>query len=129
MFNSTNRSLTATSLLQAGAPAIEVARGIIDLQAQYGYDTNGNGQIDAGEWVDVLPAAPDYGRLIAVRFALLDRSSELIQPNEAASPIPTWGGPAARAFIPLATDPLWNRYRYRVYESTVTLRNVLWGGA
>lgn len=127
--DSTKRSLTTTSLLQAGAPAIDVARGIVDLQAQYGYDANGNGQIDAGEWVDVLPAAPDYGRLIAVRFALLDRSSELIQPTEALSPTPTWGGAAARAFISLTTDPDWNRYRYRVYESTVTLRNVLWGGA
>lgn len=126
----TRRGLYAVNRLAPAAAPVEIGAGIIDLQALYGYDADGDNVIAEatggapGEWVAVLPVPTDWGRVLAVRVALLARSSELSR--EIVTPaLPTWAG-GSQSFHP-AADADWQRYRYRVYEATVTLRNVLWG--
>jgi type IV pilus assembly protein PilW len=122
--------------------AAEVAEDIVNLQAQYGYDVDNNGQISAAEWFDAnpavapalgLPVPTDWSRLLAVRFGILARSRQYeILPFRAANP--SW---AAGQFVmrdisggadsnPAGANN-WRAYRYAVYESVIPVRNVLWG--
>jgi type IV pilus assembly protein PilW len=104
---------------------IEVGENIIDLQAQYGIDADGNGILASGEWQDGDPA--DWGQLRAVRVALLARSAQW--EKDAVTPAaPAWsGGPFAVADPADGTS--WKNYRYRVYEIVVPLRNIIWSTA
>ena len=123
-------------------PTREVAEGIVNLQAQYGYDSNGDGRIDAGEWVDadsttsapsIGGATPVWRRVLAVRYAILARNRNYEAPPFSA-PNPVWaGGRFTMTDIGGNADtnpssPLnWRNYRYSVYESVVPMRNMLWG--
>lgn len=118
----------------------EVAEGIVDLQAQYGIDANNNGMIEIGEWT-VTPPAADWTKVRAIRIALLARSQEYEKPDVATGNhvTPTAKSWAGGAFVMLntngsggtASDPTldWRNYRYRVYEVTIPMRNVIWGTA
>ncbi|MBH1961511.1 MAG: PilW family protein, partial [Rhodocyclales bacterium] len=123
----------------------EVAEGIVDLQAEYGVDADADGVVSAAEWTTVTPAtAADWRQLRAVRVALLARSQQY--ETTAVTPVaPAW----AREAVPIRTftmrnvddtpdtDPMdgtgkptpnnWRSYRYRVYETVVPLRNLVWG--
>lgn len=122
----------------AASVAVAVAEGIVNLQAQYGYDNDADGQIAANEWLDTAPAVPDWSRLLAVRYGLLARSRNYeALPFRSANP--SWaGGQFAMADISNApggadSDPLgannWRAYRHMVYEGVIPMRNVLWGQA
>jgi len=126
------RTLTVTNDLSVTSGSVDVAEGIINLQAQYGTDANGNGMVDSGEWNTTIPA--NWSQLLAVRVALLARSQEYektaVTPNA-----PTWGGGQQFAMTNVdgtpdtnPNDPNdWRHYRYRVYETVIPLRNVIWG--
>jgi type IV pilus assembly protein PilW len=112
----------------AGTPAVDVAEGIVDLQAEYGV---------AGSpmtWTGTMPADPRTVR--AVRVAILSRSQqfEKIAPTTAA--VPFFGG--SRTFnmanvfgastSNVTGDPNnWRHYRYRVSEQVVPLKNAIMG--
>jgi len=126
--------LTRTNLLR-DTTVSEVTEGVVNLQAQYGVDTNNNGRIDTGEWTNTQPT--DWTKVLAVRIAVLARSSQLEKDNVTprASP-PTWAGGSftmlnldgsAGTAAPAAIADDWTRYRYRVYETMVPLRNMIWG--
>ncbi|WP_168224662.1 PilW family protein [Rhodoferax aquaticus] len=121
--------------------AREVAEGAVNLQAQYGYDLNGDGRIGADEWYnpdethrpDLSGAAVDWTRVLAIRYAILTRSRNY-EPANVTTASPAWmGGGFVMTDIGGAADtnpdsPLnWRRYRYSVAESVVPLRNALWG--
>ncbi len=118
--------------------AVGVAEGIVNLQAQYGYDGDGNGQIAANEWLNAAPAVPDWSRLLAVRYGLLARSRNY-EALPFRAPNPSWaGGQFVMADISNApggadSNPLgannWRAYRHVVYEGVIPMRNVLWGQA
>lgn len=133
--------LTRTNTLR-DTTTFEVADGVVNLQAQYGIDGSdgsaSNGRIEDTEWTNTPPT--DWTKLLAVRIAVLARSSQvektIVTPNA-----PVWAvTPSASAGIPfvmlnldgssgttsvIAND--WRYYRYRVYESIVPLRNMIWG--
>jgi type IV pilus assembly protein PilW len=135
-------------------PNREVAEGIVNLQFQYGYDLDGNGQIGDTEWYDADAAgAPDIGstvdwtRVLAVRYAILARSRNYVPPPypDQNANAPTWtggnaGGTAALHSIPFVMTDLggtadnspstplnWRGYRYSVAQGVVPFRNALWG--
>jgi len=151
-----NRVLTRSEILQIQAsPEAQIAEGVINLKAEYGYDTNNNGQIDDSavnvEWLTALPAGADWRRVLAIRVAVLVRSRQFERnPDPGASA--AWavtpsasnpyyfGDPVNRKFLMtnvngqpdgfLDTDAVpnnWRYYRYRVYERVIPLRNLLWG--
>jgi type IV pilus assembly protein PilW len=114
--------------------------GIVDLQAQYGKDLNGNGVIESAEWTKVLSRngpltnfdATDIMQVIAVRFAVLARDDHYHKPSTAGGPCeattaanrPTWAGGAFLTFD--APGALPSCYKYRVFETVVPLRNMIW---
>jgi type IV pilus assembly protein PilW len=114
--------------------------GIVDLQAQYGKDTNDDNVIDV--WTKQLPAAAgtnfnanDIAQIKAVRLAVLARSEHYEKPSTAGGACeatttanrPTWGG---TDYLPFPTfdapGALPSCYKYRVFETVVPLRNMLW---
>ena len=123
-------------------PFLGIAESVVTLKAQYGYDADGNGQIDGTEWTKTLTAPIDWTRVRAVRVALLLRSRDFARPNAASTPeapgyiaaVPQWSAGAfdmknldGSTGTPASTTDDWRYYRYRVYEKVIPLRNVIWG--
>ena len=114
----------------------EVSEGIIDLRAQYGYDDDGNSQIECPnaaalcEWTAAPLASPPltlpitWSKVRAVRVALLARGQQY-EKDEVTAALPTWTG--GTFSDPVNAD--WKHYRYRVYEQVIPLRNTIWGTA
>jgi type IV pilus assembly protein PilW len=131
------RFLTFTNTLDNQVTPIEVAEGIVNLQAEYGVDTDADGIV---EWTAAAPAV--WTQLRAVRVGVLARSQQFEKNNVLADgtevPVtpnaPTWAGGAfimtnldGTADTNPGTPNDWRRYRYRVYETVIPLRNMLWG--
>jgi type IV pilus assembly protein PilW len=130
--------LTRINSLKDTAVA-EVSEGVVDLQAQYGVDGSDgsafNGKIEDAEWTNTAPTAGNWNRLLAVRVAVLARSGQL-EKDIVTVNAPTWGGNtiafvmrnldgSTGATAAIAND--WHHYRFRVYESMVPMRNMMWG--
>jgi type IV pilus assembly protein PilW len=124
-----------------GVPSQDLMDGIVDLQAQYGKDTNADGVPDT--WTKVLSRlgpttnhdATDIMQIIAVRLAVLARSEHYEKPSTpggaceatTAANRPTWGGTANLPFPTFdAPGALPSCYKYRVFETVVPLRNMIW---
>lgn len=126
--------LTRMNLLRSSTTS-DVTEGVVNLQAQYGVDGSDgsalNGKIEDAEWTNNTPT--DWTKLLAVRIAVLARSSQL-EKDVVTPTAPSWAGGSfvmfnvdgsAGATAVMAND--WHHYRYRVYETVVPLRNMLWG--
>lgn len=148
--------LRATGQGGAAAQAATVADNIVALKAQYGFDTRAGAAFQpaaglvVGQWsatvvnADGLGAtgdAGDYQRLAAVRLAVVARGKtvERVAPgatctSTTAKPVVfASAGPGAVAAVPVTVEVAvpgdtvdWRCYRYRVFETTVTLRNASW---
>ncbi len=120
-----NENLVVDPVLM-GTVAQPVAAGIVQLQAEYGRDTNADGVIDI--WTELAPASPvEWAGLIAARVALVSRSAVADRPDAdgnctATTVMPTWAG----GNLDLSARADWRCFRYRVFESTVSLRNMIW---
>ena len=122
--------------------AVPIVTGIVNIQAQYGISTAGNvnqisSWVDAttgGLWDPALITVANRNRIKAVRIAVVARNAKLEQSIvTTAQPVPwtntvtfdgaVWAGPTID-LSPGVTK--WNYYRYRVFETIVPLRNVIW---
>jgi len=108
---------------------------IFDLQVQYGVAPAGSQ--DVNDWVDASgtdwanPTNVNARRIKAVRVALVARSTQYEKPEsgpcitttqEMVDDWSTW------AVFNTANYPSdWQCYRYKVFETVVPLRNVIWG--
>lgn len=148
-----NRTLYSYDLLQnlnlvggAGVDSAQaIADGVVQLNALYGIDTNGDGipdtwagPGDAGWDINTVMTTPALMRqIVAVRIALVVRGQYYdLNGGTAAVPIkvspPTLtifnglvnGGGTSLAQV-IALSALDQQYRYRVFEFTVPLRNML----
>jgi type IV pilus assembly protein PilW len=131
--------------------AVVIASNIVNMKVQYGVapsntqpgaaspaincwtDATGTGcnPTNGGNWAS--PNAADIMRIKAIRVAVVARSSLM---EKAASgvgqtatcnatvtaPIVWASGPA----VDLSADANWQCYRYRVYQTIIPLRNVIW---
>ncbi len=130
-----NSQLMLQNLLNADA-LVPVADGIVQLQALYGKDTDGDGNVDLWEaTMPVTPTTTDWSRVLALRIALVARSALAEKPTPPSTVCnttvnaPTWTGAnaaGAPVAFDLTADPNWKCYRYRVFETTVPLRNNFW---
>ena len=123
-----------------------LVRNLVFLKAQYGIAPAGSQSVDS--WVDAtgsfspnaLALNPsDRKRIKAVRLVVVSRSDK----REAALVTSTctnvslkvnngpcaWRDSAANPapIIDLTSNPDWQHYRYKVYQTIVPLRNVIWG--
>jgi type IV pilus assembly protein PilW len=117
-----------------------VAENIASLRAQYGRDTSGtmDGTVDTYDQTTPTTAC-QWARTPAIRLALVARSAqfEKLDPvtNQPVTPnAPLWSGSGTNPIgVPRnpdgSADLLWQRYRYRVFETVVPIRNVAWMGA
>jgi len=142
-----------SNLLRNGVP---IVAGVVNLQAQYGISAAQSSNqivqwVDAtGPWLapgntNATCSALSANRncIKAVRVAVIARngllekevvstqcsSTTVANPTgvcawDATSANPTTASPAPAVSLSNTAD--WNRYRYRVYESVVTLRNIVW---
>jgi len=124
--------------LTQSAVSQDLMDGIVDLQAQYGKDMDGDGVPET--WTKVLSRlgpttnhdATDIMQIIAVRLAVLARSEHYEKPSTAggaceattAANRPTWAGGDFLTFN--APGALPSCYKYRVFETVVPLRNMIW---
>lgn len=135
-------STTNTSNVQSLLP------DIVNLQAQYGFDTRAGIQTDAqvqtwsGTMIDAdnngtVGNSGDVARIYAVRLAIVARSA-LKEKGDASGVCsattatsankPTWSGGA----IDVSKNPDgsanadWQCYRYKTFETVVPLRNLIW---
>ncbi len=131
-----------------------LASGVVAMRVMYGKDTTAvkDGVVDQFD-TTTPTTADDWSRVLAVRIALVARSEVREKPEKingvevnitTADPewdvgtSPTVAGTAAcsadsarqclKLTIPKpnATDTEWQHYRYKVYDTIVPLRNVLW---
>lgn len=117
-FNSTTPASPTTEQLYAD---------IVNLQAVYGRDTSVTADHVADVWDNTTPTTPDgWSRVVAIRIAVVARSAQyengIVTANQ-----PTWtpdGTTATTLKINHLED--WQHYRYRVFEATIPLRNMLW---
>lgn len=129
------------TLMRNGVPLLA---GIVNLQVQYGISGLANSNVITG-WVDpsgatwAAPSVADRNRIKAVRVAVVARSDRMeandvttaCSSTTAAAPtgLCAWAGSAASPAPVLDLsqgDPNWRRYRYRVYESIIPVRNMIW---
>jgi type IV pilus assembly protein PilW len=111
--------------------------GIVDMRALYGKDNGTGGTANDGivdTYDNVTPTTGDqWLQVIAVRIAILARIGNYEKPSSGANcdattdaKPPTWSGGTFGA-IDLATPTSQDRcYRYRVFETTIPLRNMIW---
>lgn len=113
--------------------------GIVSLKAQYGVDGDNNQIVAAGEWTRTTPTA-NWDRLKSFRLVLVARNKQMERDVvDTADCAPTWSGftaadptcggvaAAAQVFLAAGHDGTnWNRYRYKIFETTVPLRNLYW---
>lgn len=133
--------ITANTAGGVNSTAEAVFSQIVNLQAMYGKDTTGTGTVDTYDTTTPTTAA-DWQRVLAIRIAVVARSNQKELEAVTAS-APQWDVGAGSTIsgtsachgdskcLPLKVSHLtdWQRYRYRVYDTVVPLRNVLWNSA
>ncbi len=108
---------------------VDLIDGVVSLRALYGRDTSSplDGVVDAYDQTQPVSGC-GWTRTESIRLALTMRNNQLeasAVTGAGSAPIPTWSG-AASAPIDVTADAQWNRYRYKVFESMVSLRNITW---
>jgi type IV pilus assembly protein PilW len=124
-----------------GLSDAEVATGIVQLKAVYGKDVTVDPGRTVDTWNTTLPAnATEWLQVRALRVAILARSglfekTPVYTPagcvgTACTPPAPAWmhpsGGTTYFTMSNLADGTDWRNYRYRVYQTTVPLRNMIW---
>lgn len=117
--------------------------GVVNVQAQYGISAAASSNQVTG-WVDAsgdtwaAPTVANRNRIKAIRVAVVARNAK-IEPTAvttacssttvaAPTGLCAWDGSlfAAPAIDLSPGNTNWARYRYRVFETTIPLRNVIW---
>jgi len=147
-----NNQLVTQNMLAQMAGFTPVAEQIVHLKAEYGLDDgNDNGTViravyNSGDnavdgYTGVSPATPNgWRQVLSVRLAIVSRTNIIEKPivGPGCDATPDWGdptypvrwarGPDAPQGRPIdvRATPNWRCFKYRVYETTVPLRNMLW---
>ena len=125
-------STSSTVVPSYNNTSVKLIDGIVDLQAQYGQDDGSNGGTADDGIVDgydnnTPTTAVGWQRVLSVRVGVLARSQNYEKPEPAGSACtattvaPTWSG---GTFTVPGGIP--SCYKYRVFETVVPLRNMLW---
>lgn len=128
---------------------VNTVPGIVSIQAQYGISATANSNAIT-QWVDAsggtwaTPTVANRNRIKAVRVSVVARSgllenedvSSACSSETAAAPtgVCAWDATSANPAVtsPAPTVDLsgtradWQRYRYRVFETIIPLRNMIW---
>jgi type IV pilus assembly protein PilW len=125
------------------ATPLQIVDDIVDIQAEYGRDANADGRVADTEWSPTPPAsAVEWQQVLAIRVGVLARSGNYERPDPpggacaATTATPTWTGSwVAGTFPPGTVKPesaftvpggLPSCYKFRVFETVIPLRNMIW---
>lgn len=105
-----------------------LASDIINLQAEYGVDDGVGGTADDGivdTWTTITPA--NLRQILAIRLAIAARSN-VREKTAVTLNNGTWsGGTIDLTKNADGTDNVdWQLYRYRIFETVIPLRNMIW---
>jgi type IV pilus assembly protein PilW len=137
-----NNSLTVSNafVVSGGAPTVNsIADNIVHLRAQYGVDDGAPAGSTANDGIvdRYINTPPNWQQVRSVRVAVVARSALPEKPSGGAAAAcdtttdgtggtpdlrPAWSG----GTFDLSGLPNWQCYRYRVFETTVPLRNWIW---
>jgi type IV pilus assembly protein PilW len=142
--NQATGNLDRTSRVNGVSTTTPSVVGVVNLQAQYGISAAANNN-QITQWVDAsggtwaAPTVANRNRIKAIRIAVVARNANketsavttACSSTTAASPtgLCAWAGSAASPAPAIDLSPgdaNWGRYRYRVFETIVPLRNVIW---
>jgi type IV pilus assembly protein PilW len=134
-----NATLVSHDMLQLDGTdsIVPIAEGVADMRALYGVDTNDDGRID--EWRDPAVAPFDaatlqggtaaarlsLGRILAVRVGLVLRGSVPERDDVSPDSLTLFGDLPAALQRTRSLDATEKKYRWRTFEFTVPLRNVM----
>lgn len=118
--------------------AEELFPHVVKMQAMYGKDTDANGVVDTYDNTTPTTAA-GWAQVLAVRVAIVARSAQY-EREVVTSAAPLWNlgtGHTIAGTADCFTDSKclslglghltdWDHYRYKVYDTVIPLRNVLW---
>jgi type IV pilus assembly protein PilW len=122
--------------------ATPIVSDIVNIQAQYGISASANSN-QITNWVSAsppwdAPSIANRNRIKAVHIAVVARNG-LMEKNIVTNPCTTAkgtvnNGPCAwddtnldsAPVLDLSGDPNWQFYRYRVYDTIIPLRNMIW---
>lgn len=117
----------------------DIFPNIVGMRAFYGKDTDADGAIDRYDQTTPTTNA-GWQQVRAVRIALVARSAQY-ERDEVTTANPTWIVGTSPTIDPAPTDcgtnkclemkvdglADWKHYRYKVYDTVVPLRNMVWG--
>ena len=135
--SSFNLSVTELSPTTGASNAQELYPQIVNLQAMYGKDTNNDGVVDTYDTTTPTTNA-GWMQVLAIRVAVVARSNQY-EKELITTSAPQWDVGAASTIsaatacgsskciaLKVSHVPDWQHYRYKVYDTVIPLRNVLW---
>jgi type IV pilus assembly protein PilW len=121
-----------------GTTTTDLFPNIVVLQALYGKDTNGDGVIDAYDQATPATNAA-WQQVLSVRIALVARSAQyekdvvtaanplwIVGDTPGVTPAPATCGATKCLTLRVDALPDWQHYRYKVYDTVIPLRNMVW---
>ena len=109
------------NLVDASLTTFDLIPGVVGLRARYGRDTNSDGVLDVFDNDTAALRAAGANTLVAVQISLIVRSGNWERTEVSPAAIAYWlNGPA------VALGPDERHYRYRVFQTVVPLKNMIW---
>lgn len=123
----TSLMMRDVNLADSAAPPlnpIPVVEGMIAVRAQYGRDTS----VPPDGYIDVYDSTPpaSAAELVTIRIAVVSRSGQLEKTAVSPATLTLWNGGDIANGGAIALDATAQLYRYKVYQTTIALRNVIW---
>lgn len=126
-----NADLDLVRSEDSGTTWSTVASNIVTVAGQYGIANTGSQVVTC--WTDATgnacagtdwsnPSTADVKRIKAVRVGIVARSAQKTTCNNT---MPGWFGGAIDVSAIVGTD--WACYRYKIYQTVIPVRNVIWG--
>lgn len=109
---------------------VPIASNIVSMRAEYGRDTSSPMDAVVDSYDQSTPTTIcGWSMAAALRLALVVRNGQF-ERTVVTGTAPTWAGTTSATSVPitLTNDTNWQNYRYKVYQTTVPLRNVSWLG-
>lgn len=137
-----NLTLGELSPIDGTVQTQELYPQIVSLKAMYGKDTDADSAVDTYDTTTPATSA-DWQKVLSIRIAVVARSNQY-EKNEVTATAPLWNvgdlgaasavtgftncSDATTRCLPIKVSQVadWKHYRYKVYDTVVPLRNVLW---
>jgi type IV pilus assembly protein PilW len=131
-------ALRTQQRLPADGPVVPLVSEVVNLKAQYGLDTDGDGIIDkwqdaSGAWTPaglaglaVTDRTAKIRQVVALRVAIVTRSSQFEKDPVTTGPLVMFDTTLDGTEVSMALSADDQHYRYKVLETIVPLRNAIW---